>query len=437
MRAPGLNICRRSFIANALCAAAVDRGDTSRVVVEGGAVAARLGGHRGGCYRVACENASMLPELPDPRIIEPQPAPGAAASIAAAAIAAARASLARAARHISAADDAVIDAAIDEALGDPAGVALGALFDAAPSVDVYRHLWRRLCACAARPAARSGDLAAMLFALPLVVVTARDDGNTDALALAAQVRDPASVAGHLARHGALGVHASFAFAGALAPADAIEVAALPGLYAAARTALDGGAPLAVRGQPIVVAAQESVHLRFLVGSALVAPHARLLDAIEVGAWALPLARELSHELAVPGASVLVLPRAPAPLPQALAAGKLAQRQTSAMLFVSAAARRLRASVGEPTAIVSAHRLGDGSGELRVSLSSPFAPRAAEGFRCPLHAFERVDDAAAMLRAVLADCRIDDVRVEPGIHADRDRDTGLTLLFKPEPATPPH
>ena len=35
----------------------------------------------------------------------------------------------------------------------------------------------------------------------------------------------------------------------------------------------------------------------------------------------------------------------------------------------------------------------------------------------------------MLIELLHDCRVSDVRVLDGIHADRDAATGLTLLFK--------
>ena len=35
----------------------------------------------------------------------------------------------------------------------------------------------------------------------------------------------------------------------------------------------------------------------------------------------------------------------------------------------------------------------------------------------------------MLTGFLAECRVADVRIVPGVHADRDSGTGLTLLFK--------
>ena len=82
-------------------------------------------------------------------------------------------------------------------------------------------------------------------------------------------------------------------------------------------------------------------------------------------------------------------------------------------------------------MISAHRCvgAPGGGELRLSLSSPFDPRRAEGFRCPLFAGDRAVDVARMLADLMRDCRVTDVQALPGVHADRDSATGLTLLFK--------
>jgi len=94
-------------------------------------------------------------------------------------------------------------------------------------------------------------------------------------------------------------------------------------------------------------------------------------------------------------------------------------------------------VGEPAAVISAHRAADapGAGELRLSLSSPFEPRDAQGFRCPVYPWERVVDVATMLVELLHDCRVTDIRAVAGVHADRDPLTGGPLLFKPETLPP--
>jgi hypothetical protein len=70
-----------------------------------------------------------------------------------------------------------------------------------------------------------------------------------------------------------------------------------------------------------------------------------------------------------------------------------------------------------------------AGEVRLSLSSPLDPRSAEGFRCALAPLDRVDDVAAMLESLLADCRVTDVQRLPGVHPDRDATTGQPMLFK--------
>jgi len=189
---------------------------------------------------------------------------------------------------------------------------------------------------------------------------------------------------------------------------------------------------ALEPAPIVLSVgPETVHLRFLLGSALAAPGADVLRDASVGKWGLPFAQALGRELAAPGVSVLALPRAPQSLLHAVHAGRAAQREVGAHIFAANAIRKLRASVGEPTAVISAHRTNAAvnGGELRLSLSSPFDPREAEGFRCPIYPLENVAEVVAMLTDFLGECRVSDVRVLPGIHGDRDPATGVPLLFK--------
>ena len=207
----------------------------------------------------------------------------------------------------------------------------------------------------------------------------------------------------------------------------------PLLLAARRLADgDGFIPLALPPASIEVTTGERAHLRFLVGSALAAPAANLMSDAGTGRWGMPLAKALISQLRVPGVTVIALPRAAMALPAAVAQGKAAQREVSAQLFTSHALRELRASVGEPVAIVSAHASASApqGGELRLSLSSPFAARDAYGFVCPLYAGDAAPEVARMLVELLLDCRVADVRILDGVHADRDALTGGPLLFKP-------
>ena len=252
------------------------------------------------------------------------------------------------------------------------------------------------------------------------------------VSLSGVLGDAPALAAILREHRALAGNQSFALANVLAAPAAIDLAQLPDLLAWRDVEEASDSPLALQALPInLVPGPETVHLRFLVGRAVAAPAVDLLRDDAVGKWGIPLAQALARDLAIPGTAVLALPRAPQSLLRAVQQGRAAQRDVGASLFASNAIRKLRASVGEPTAVISAHRAPDapGGGELRLSLSSPFDPREAEGFRCPLFPLDRVGDVASMLLELLAECRVADVRVVPGVHRDRDPSTGLPLLFK--------
>jgi hypothetical protein len=303
----------------------------------------------------------------------------------------------------------------------------------APSPAIARALWRCLIAAWSPTWRESGKIAATLFALPVVVVAAQEPGATPAMAaLPAELGDTRRLVRILAEHGALRGNQAFALASALVATDVIDVARLGGLLARQRLGTEVGvadyppAPIALQpGQP-------TVHLRFVMGSALAAPHADLLAATDAGGWGMPLALELARQLSAPGVSVLALPRLPQSPPAALLQGRIAQREVGAQLFASNAIRRLRASVGEPVGVISAHRCpgAPGGGELRLSLSSVLDARQAEGFRCPLFPTDRAEDVGGMLYELLRDCRVSDVRVLPGLHPDRDPKTAMPLFFKP-------
>jgi hypothetical protein len=311
---------------------------------------------------------------------------------------------------------------------------------AAPSPAIARALWRCLIE-AWSPGWRESTrgLAATLFALPVVIIAGREQGAAEAQpepSLACVLADTSRLAAILREHGALGGNETFGLSPALVASDVIDVARLADLLAWQRLAAAGVPDHDLPPTPIALQrGQQSVHLRFLVGTALAAPGHDVLALSEVGSWAMPLALELARQLAIPEASVLALPRAPGSPPAALQHGRDAQREVGAQLFASNAIRRLRGSVGEPVGMISAHRCAEapGGGELRLSLSSPFDPRQAEGFRCPLFPTDRAGDVATMLSDLLHDCRVTDVRVLAGVHPDRDPRTGLLLLFKPDAA----
>lgn len=303
----------------------------------------------------------------------------------------------------------------------------------APSPDLARHV-RRLLADVERERTSPRDaLGTTLFAIPVIVVAAQS-AVAPAVTLDAVVADAAAMETILRDARAFGGCETFALAPSLVAMEAIDVVRLPALLA--RAALRDGA-LAHEAMDLPPAplrvddAQERVHLRFLAGAVLTPPNVDPLASDAIVRYGMPLSRALARTLGRAGVTLLALPRPAQRLVGAVQSGRSAQREVSAQLFASNAIRRLRASVGEPTAILSAHRAGhaEGGGELRLSLSSPFAPRAAEGFRCPIHRYETVHEVAALLEALLSDCRVTDVRSVRGVHDDFDPVTGGPLFFK--------
>jgi hypothetical protein len=330
--------------------------------------------------------------------------------------------------------DAALTKDMIDALGSGDAAWLSGLLAAAPSAAIARQLWRRLIAAWDDAPKRSDDaLAAHFFALPIVVVAGSSSADGPRR-IDGVLAEPSRLQAILIEHGGLGGNSNFGLANALAAADAIDVPRLPELLSwTLRSAATGTDARSIEPAAIALTAEAAVHLRFLIGSALAAPGAKLLVESSVSGWGLPLAQELARQLATPGALALALPRAPRSPLVALQEGRAAQREVGAQLFASNAIRRLRAEVGEPAAVISAHRCPAtvGGGELRLSLSSVFDSRQAEGFRCPLFPGERAGDVAAMLMALMHDCRVAEVQVLPDIYPDRDPATGLTLLFKAE------
>jgi hypothetical protein len=319
--------------------------------------------------------------------------------------------------------DREIATALRALLVPDAGARLASLFAGTPSGDVHRHLWRALATVE-----RAVTSLRRTFAMPVVVVAAAQTADGAGASLPGVLRDVDGLVAIMREGGALAGNVTVALANTLASAEALSYTQLGKLLAWS----EHGSVEALPPAPVVVQGTvEAVHLRFVVGTAIAAPGADLFRERAPGTWGIPFAQAMSRMLAVPGASVLALPRAPLPLVEAAWLGVVAQREVGAQVFASNAIRAIRARVGEPSAVISVHRTDTDarSGEVRLSLSSPLDPRSAEGFRCALAPLDRVDDVVAMLESLLADCRVGDVRRLPGIHPDRDPTTGRPLLFK--------
>jgi hypothetical protein len=321
-------------------------------------------------------------------------------------------------------------AAMSQQLCGGDGAALATLFAGAPSVDVARALWRALDAAWRDVTSGQDGIAITLFAIPIVVIAASSE--TSEGTLPGVLADTTRLDALSREHGALRGNASAALANALVTPDSIDVASLPRLLTWHRIDGRDDALRTLAPAPLAyVAGRESVHARLAVGSAVAAPGVDLLDRSPAPTWAMAFTRELNSQLATRQASVLALPASPARPLQAAREAKLKQRDVAAQVFASNALRRLRGRSGEPAAVLSAHRAADapGGGELRLSLSSPLDEQDAEGFRCALDPLERAADAARALVALLRDCRVADVQLVAGVHADLVEGSAQRLLFK--------
>ena len=201
--------------------------------------------------------------LSDPRRF---PDPEAAPSFAAALHALAANSLGASTGRDADANDATIRGRLEDlvALGD--GEALADVLTFAPTLAVYRHLWRLVSRLAGTARDAGGGLAVTLFAIPVVVVVASTDSEPG-VHLPGVVPDVSALVDVLREHGALAANRAFGLANALVSANAIDIVRLPALLASCLLA-EGHVPLALAPAPIDVTAGERAHLRFLVGSAV-------------------------------------------------------------------------------------------------------------------------------------------------------------------------
>ena len=300
------------------------------------------------------------------------------------------------------------------ATGDDA--AIDAAFAAAPDQRVRSLLLAAFKAAIDDPASADADgLLARVFAMPVVVVA----GGRPGAVLPGVLPDVATISALLREHGALGQTENFGLASTLVTAEALEALPPSVVYRWTRSIGESEAGArALEGTDILVdAVEEQAHLRFLVGAG-VAP-AQGLSFIEsasrIGAWGMPVTRALAAQLGQDGLSLLPLPRPPKSLVVAAATGRFALEETRLHLFMSGVLRKLRASVGEPVAVLSVHA----DGEVRIGLSSPFDAQVLHGFRWRLGVFDDLGEVAHSILSLLRDCRILDVRVVPGLQPERD------------------
>jgi hypothetical protein len=297
---------------------------------------------------------------------------------------------------------------------------IASLLAAADDAATYRALHEALARSIDSPLEASDGVIARSFAIPIVFVAAASRPAR----IVARLEDIEAIRALFARANALGPTRNFGLSNALGALEALEALSPVALYRSARDMDPASIGAALPPQDIVLAPnREQTHLRFLAGAGLTATDAPGFTetAANIGAWGRELASLLQSQLAVSGVQLLALPRPPKDLVCAPHAGRQAQLETALNLFASNAVRRLRMAVGDPVAIVSAHAGGD----VRVTLSSPFAPDLVEGFAWPLHPLDDLAALETMVRDLFAAMRVGDVRIAPRL-LDAERAGGVPL-----------
>lgn len=273
-----------------------------------------------------------------------------------------------------------------------------------------RRLWQALAAAVDG----GGDgIGLQFFAIPLVIVA----GARTQLTLPGALPEIDKVTALLEQHGAVGATRNFGLGNALCSAAALEALSPCALWRAVRDPAERAVADTLVPEPVAVGpGREQVHLRFLIGAGVTPQHlpSFLESASNIGTWGMPLTRELTRQLVQPGLEVLPMPRPPQPLVKAAYLGRAAQLEAALSLFLSNNVRRFRMSVGDPEAVLSAHALAGGAGEVRLSLSSPFDESMLEGFCWPLHPLDDLDEITQLIHRALADCRVNDALVIPRV-----------------------
>jgi hypothetical protein len=291
---------------------------------------------------------------------------------------------------------------------------------AATSPATYRCLWASLVRALDGNVGENRNPAARMFAIPLLIVT----GGKGDVTVSGVLPDIAGVQRALEQNGALGPMRNFGLSNALCALETVAQVPLSRIYSMAQGSIRAGTgattTIATLDLPpsdlIVIGADESVHLRFLAGAAVTAADAPsfLETGADVGAWGMPLTRELSGQLKVDGLSILPIARRPQGWLGAQVAGWRSREELSFQVFVSRVLRRFRAEVGEPDATIAPLD----SGTIALRLASPFIENRIEIHRWTPHALDDVSEIAQGMLDMLAECRVDNVEVVPRVVSEQ-------------------
>ena len=295
---------------------------------------------------------------------------------------------------------------------------------AAPSHAAYVRIWRALCTAIEKPGSEHA-VAPRVFAMPWVIVCSA----TTNVAIECVVHDLAPLTAVFEKHGVFGAGRSVGFSNALCAIETIE--ALPPSAVsrwahgdAPPDARDGERGNALPPAPIrLTRGDEAVHVRFLVGAAVVPAHAPDITETgsNVGAWGTPALQAMAAQLKAPGAQLLPMPRPPAGLYSAAYAGRRQGLEAALNLFFSKTVRTMRLKVGDPSVTLAAHAGGD----IRLTLWTALDDSLVEGFRWPLHPLDDIAEIERIVAALAEECRLGEPAVLTDVLPDRTS-TGAVL-----------
>jgi hypothetical protein len=261
--------------------------------------------------------------------------------------------------------------------------------------------WHDAVDTAITSAASAGTAQVRLFAIPVLIVSAGTAGQRVPAALS----DASALQTLLHSAGALGPTRNFGLSDALTGDAALETVPWTKLYrlATGDRPMESG-DLALPPEPVVLrGSREQIDLRFLPAAVLLAAGAPAFPetAGAIGRWGMAFTRTLAQQLAIPGVTILPIPRSPMSFPRALRAGRFALRELGFQLFLSDALRRVRTRFGEPDVTVASYE----DGSVRVRLSSTLEPSFLEEDRWALDPADDLEAVSASIFELLAEVRL--------------------------------
>jgi hypothetical protein len=264
-------------------------------------------------------------------------------------------------------------------------------------------LWDAVDQAVNTPDPGAGGLAASLFAIPVVFVSAA----TQSREIPGMLRDVRRLVRVLKDNGALGVHQNFGLNQALCADTSVEAFSPSRLYGLLRRVEAERVdiwPDLIPAPIEIEDSEERVDLRFVTGIVVAGVNAPSLasTAADVGAWGMPFAKELIAQLSQRGVTLLPIPRPPHGLLRSLHLGHHAREEVALQAFVSRVVRELRSRVGEPEVTLTAVR----PDTIAVQIASAMGAEPAVVHRWHLHPLDRLPEVVAGILDLLRDCRVE-------------------------------